>query len=62
MKLDTAHVGTWIGGVLAIAVAGLDLFVFHRLATDTDVIILAGGFGAFGVSIGYAVGQRTSNP
>jgi hypothetical protein len=57
ISLDNPHLPTWIGGVLAVAVAALDLFWAHSLPKDTDLVLLVAGLGAFGISGAFAAGK-----
>ena len=60
MNSSTFHVtSAAIGGMIAIAFAAADLFYFHQLPKDTDLLIFFGGLAAFGVTGAYSAGLHS---
>lgn len=55
MKIDAAHVSGWIGGALSAGIGCADLWKFHAVASTTDLLFIAAGLAAFGVTVAYSV-------
>jgi hypothetical protein len=48
------------GAVLACAFAAGDVFYFHRLASEVDLLFFVGGLSALGIHIAWTNGPTTA--
>jgi hypothetical protein len=50
----------WSGAIIAVAFAALDLWHFHALSSQVDLMFLVGGLGALGLNLAYNAGTTNA--
>lgn len=61
--MDTATrnwISTIVGGLVAVGVGTIDLFVFHRAGDAADIMFVSAGLAAFGLHVALTTNTDTA--
>jgi NO-binding membrane sensor protein with MHYT domain len=59
-SLTWKEIMAFVGSVIAIAIGILDLWKFDKLSTTTDLLLIAAGLAALGISVAFANGSSVT--